>query len=179
MQLKHLALTPCMGQKPKEPSADPPHCLYKYASWHKTAGLWVVQRCNGKSPGSHPDQLEAAKIASKAFGLSLQELFRAGPKEPGADPPQRPYKYVSVLAYAGSAVGCSAVQWQVAWQPPRSAGGRQNRVKGLRAVLGGVDAEAYGEPQERRPRAGASLVQAHLLALLCPGVGCTGAAWQA
>lgn len=88
-----LSLQELLLADPDPKEADPPRRLYKYLSWHRTSGLWTVQRRGGPSPGSHRDQLEAAKIASQAFGLSLQELL-VGPAD-DLEPEPRRYRRIS------------------------------------------------------------------------------------
>ena len=120
---------------PDAPKSEAPEPrIYRYVTWNQKAKVWAVQRRGCPSPGSHPNQLEAAKLASKAFGMSLQELRLAGPepapgapkepKEAGADPPKRLYKYVSwhkaskvwVVQRRGSgnSPGCHADQHEAA-----------------------------------------------------------------
>ncbi len=54
--------------------ASRPSRLYKHLSWHVWSQTWVVQRKGYKSPGSAPNQTTAAKLACKAWGLTLNEL---------------------------------------------------------------------------------------------------------
>ena len=92
---------PKAGRAPKEAVADPPQRLYKHLSWHKSSEVWVVQGRGGRSPGSHADQHEAAKIASEAFGMSVQELL-LGPKAAKADPEPDPRRYRRISWHTSS-----------------------------------------------------------------------------
>lgn len=47
---------------------------YRYLSWHRNMKVWVVQRKGQPSPGSHPSQDEAAKMAAAAFKMPLDKL---------------------------------------------------------------------------------------------------------
>jgi hypothetical protein len=65
----------------------PQQRLYKYISWHTSSGCWVARgRLPGDpSPGSHAEQIEAAKLAARARGMPLQDLklqLKVSPKAP-------------------------------------------------------------------------------------------------
>ncbi len=85
-----LPLKPKASQTAKEYHEAKEPRRYRYIYWHSTSELWVAQRRGEPSPGSHANQLAAAKLAAKAWHVPLSDL-RMLPKGTW----RRQYKHVT------------------------------------------------------------------------------------
>lgn len=102
---------PPKAQPPKAKATQQPQRLFRYVTWCAKRKVWQARRFGRPCAGRHADQHEAAKLAAKAYGFSLEEL-QLKPAEPAASsstcshgPTLRLYKYLTWHKLAG--------EWQV------------------------------------------------------------------
>lgn len=84
-------------QRRLDPSDGPrqrPKRLFRWVHYHSKSKTWVVQRRGFAAPGSSKCQLQAAKLAASAFGMSVQQLRLRAPQQATGSPQTRRFLYV-------------------------------------------------------------------------------------